>query len=136
MDSGIEIFWPNYKVGTRQNFQPGNGLRKSNPDFSPIETSKLTLNAAKILHFLEQELLKNLQFQTLWPGQRDETFNKRWTRKPLTLTDVLNGSVICMDKQIIIITNNKDKQPKCAVLQSSEINANVGGPKSCWDFPF
>lgn len=62
MDSGIEIFWPNYKVGTRQNFQPGNGLRKSNPDFSPIETSKLTLNAAKILHFLEQELLKNLQF--------------------------------------------------------------------------
>lgn len=58
MDSGIVIFWPNYKAGTRQNFQPGNGLRKSNPDFNPTETSKLTVNAAKSL----QELLKNLQF--------------------------------------------------------------------------
>lgn len=58
MDSGIEIFWPNYKVGTSQNLQPGNGLRKSNPDFNPIETSKQTVNAAKSL----QELLKNLQF--------------------------------------------------------------------------
>ena len=63
MDSGIKIFWPNYKVGTRQKFQPGNGLRKSNPDFSPVETSKLSLNAAKKnLNFLDQELLKNLQF--------------------------------------------------------------------------
>lgn len=124
MDSGIEIFWPNYKVGTRQNFQPGNGLRKSNPDFSPIETSKLTLNAAKILHFFNQECLKNLQFQTLWPGQRDETFKKRWMRQTLTLTDVLNGSVICVDKQTIVIINRKEKQPECAVLQSLRRNAS------------
>lgn len=56
MDSGIKIFWPNYKVGAHQKFQPGNGLRNSNPDFNQIESSKLTLNAAETL----QGLLKNL----------------------------------------------------------------------------
>lgn len=53
MDSGIEIFWPNYKAETRQNFQPGNGLRKSNPDFNPMQPSKLNLNAAKALHLFD-----------------------------------------------------------------------------------
>ncbi len=57
----------------------------------------------------------------MWPGQRNETFEKRCTRWALTLTDVLNGSVICMNKQTIIVNNNKGKKPKCAVLPSSEI---------------
>ena len=128
MDSGIKIFWPNYKVGTRSNFQPGNGLRKSNPDFSPRETSKLTLKCSQNPAFPWSGIVEEFCSFRLCGLARDV---KHWTRQTLTLTDVLNGSVICMDKQTITITNNTNEEPKYAVQQSSEI-ASVGRLKSYW----
>lgn len=47
MDSGIKIFWPNYKVGAHQEFQPGNGLRNSNPDFNQIRVLKANFKRSR-----------------------------------------------------------------------------------------
>lgn len=101
MDSGIKFFWPNYKVGAHQNFKPGNRLGNSNPDFNPIRLLNAKLKCSQNPAGIVEEFAV-LDF-VAWP-ERWNMYEK-WLRQVLTLTEVLNGSVICKGKTKAILSS-------------------------------
>jgi len=108
MDSGIEIFWPNYKVGTRQNFSTRQRIKKNLTLTLAQWDLKATLKFSQNHELPWSGVFE--EFAVLdfvaWP-ERWNIFYKRWTRQPLTLTDVLYGSDICMDKWTINNVTNR-----------------------------
>lgn len=129
MDSGIEIFWPNYKVGTRQNFSTRQRIKKNLTLTLAQWDLKATLKFSQN-HDLPWsgvfEEFAVLDF-VAWP-ERWNILYKRWTRQPLTLTDVLYGSDICMDKWTINNVNNTYNKRICSSAGSKN--------QQCFDSSF